>query len=1031
MKGRVLLKNLAFDDLKGYIDQLNRTDNRKFKNKETNKQFEILFKINGLYRDFLSYLLKDLENVDQYTYESVLTNDIMSDKQKCLLILWLTFDQKYAKKRLEFYRSDLYNRVMGVEVEDTNNDNEDIKPQKLSEVIKEDLKMSEDNKIYIGYIKHEKSYDYDFYNLYVRYIYENGVIIKADKNLFPPHGKINLSGNIRDYIIQNDYLLRNYLVFSYNDLPLTENTNKNQAEYKISDIFNIRNINECNIYKIIEPSYDNSSENGRLLIQSENYLYSKDNDPKYDVTPEKVIVKYEIDGETLYLEPSKLCYRDQDNQFYINNNLNKSKFAKCINEKDLNEVNSQLNYYDDEITKISSYNKVDEKAIIDNKYFATATETLTQLIEEMETDYCSEDGYIHISNIEKQINSIDKNLLLGLNISAQELEKIKNNLLDYIYKLEDNGNALDEIFQVVCKVILKNEGEITSNNKFNDLIEYVCKSKSVLNKLENYSEVQYKVEELETKSKTLIDEVKDLEYKIYSKTLNLEEIENKISINTNEQIEKLEIAKGNKLQELDYEVNGRNNKLEAIEAEIRIRQINLDAIIQEYSEHKVFADLKTDVDYLEKHKQVLEQEKEKLEIACKKIKEKYEAEFSSIINRELIKKRETEINSQKIIDDENSLYSTCLESVRSFPAEVDDNFDFSNYIISQINKVRDYTNDEIINIFASIYTGFLTIFSGRPGTGKTSICNIISEVLGLNSFGYEKDVNKNMYISVPVQRGWTSKRDLLGYYNPLTKQFDKNNKHLFDCLKIQDKELESNESGYTKFPACILLDEANLSAMEYYWSDFIQIADNDNDTARNLNLGNGIILKIAKNLKFLATINNDHTTEQLSPRIIDRAWIINMSHREVTRHIENYSEQLQENREMITWDILREYFEKNRGDFESGELKNFFNEIISKFENLDIFVSPRSMKLIKNYVEITLNKYDNVANSLDYVIAQKLIPMISGSGSDYKRMLEELKAILEDGRTINGKKIRLPKSVDLISKILAKGTSMQYYTYFN
>ena len=75
--------------------------------------------------------------------------------------------------------------------------------------------------------------------------------------------------------------------------------------------------------------------------------------------------------------------------------------------------------------------------------------------------------------------------------------------------------------------------------------------------------------------------------------------------------------------------------------------------------------------------------------------------------------------------------------------------------------------------------GFLTVFSGEPGSGKTSICNILGQVLGLNKVAdcvdcteREKDSIRR-FVSVSVERGWTSKRDFVGYYNPLSKTFDK------------------------------------------------------------------------------------------------------------------------------------------------------------------------------------------------------------------------------------------------------------------
>lgn len=151
------------------------------------------------------------------------------------------------------------------------------------------------------------------------------------------------------------------------------------------------------------------------------------------------------------------------------------------------------------------------------------------------------------------------------------------------------------------------------------------------------------------------------------------------------------------------------------------------------------------------------------------------------------------------------------------------------YLCTLINFERpQYSRNTIINIAICMTQGFLTVFSGEPGCGKTSICNIFANVLGLNKIQYlvkNQDAlieNVTRYIPISVERGWTSKRDFIGYFNPLSKSFDKSNGRVYDGLKILDME---NKSDASRFPFLILLDEANLSPMEYYWADFMNVCD--------------------------------------------------------------------------------------------------------------------------------------------------------------------------------------------------------------
>lgn len=163
------------------------------------------------------------------------------------------------------------------------------------------------------------------------------------------------------------------------------------------------------------------------------------------------------------------------------------------------------------------------------------------------------------------------------------------------------------------------------------------------------------------------------------------------------------------------------------------------------------------------------------------------------------------------------------------------------------------TVNEMLNLMICVSQGFLTIFSGAPGGGKTSLCKRLGKTLGLLDSKYT--ALNNRFVSVSVGRAWTSKSDLLGYFNPITQQFDRSNGVMYDNLKILD--WESLEKRNT-FPCLTLLDEANLSPVEYYWADFMDICDHDNkDLPRgSINLG-GQQLNIPDTLRFLATINND------------------------------------------------------------------------------------------------------------------------------------------------------------------------------
>lgn len=139
--------------------------------------------------------------------------------------------------------------------------------------------------------------------------------------------------------------------------------------------------------------------------------------------------------------------------------------------------------------------------------------------------------------------------------------------------------------------------------------------------------------------------------------------------------------------------------------------------------------------------------------------------------------------------------------------------DFSNYskLIDYIHgyilaKGIYYTRETILEFFALVKAHDFVVLAGQSGVGKTSI---VKE--------FARAVNAKAYI-IPVKPNWMSKEDLLGYYNPIQKQYIPT--EFLDALL----EAEKNPSK----PYFICLDEMNLARVEYYFADFLsKLEDRD------------------------------------------------------------------------------------------------------------------------------------------------------------------------------------------------------------
>ena len=380
-------------------------------------------------------------------------------------------------------------------------------------------------------------------------------------------------------------------------------------------------------------------------------------------------------------------------------------------------------------------------------------------------------------------------------------------------------------------------------------------------------------------------------------------------------------------------------------------------------------------------------------------------------------------------DDEETKYKTIAATIiNSSNCGVEEE-KLIDYIVSEIQLYRPkYSKNTIVNLLLCTSLGFLTIFSGDPGIGKTSICRILAHSLGLDHpVVQDANVFTERYLLVAVGRGWNSKRDLIGYYNPLSKRIEKNNCNLYDAMKLL--HFESQES---KLPMMILLDEANLSPMEYYWGDFVNICDTfnrDSESVNNsINLGENEVLRIPKTLRFLATINNDHTTETISPRLIDRAFVVSLPSSSYSYNDEALKE-FDGFNSPISIEKINSCIESHRSSMEETA-NSIFENIKDRFRRIKQPLSPRIEEDVINYCSVAQNLLEKERSAepsivaLDYAMCQKAITKISGNGLEYREWLEELKTYCE-GQF-------LTMTASQLDKIISDGdNSMQYYQFFN
>lgn len=330
---------------------------------------------------------------------------------------------------------------------------------------------------------------------------------------------------------------------------------------------------------------------------------------------------------------------------------------------------------------------------------------------------------------------------------------------------------------------------------------------------------------------------------------------------------------------------------------------------------------------------------------------------------------------------------------------------------------RDISLSDVANILISISTGFLTVFAGAPGTGKTSLVSMLASILGLRG-------PSQRFAEIAVEKGWTSRRDLIGYWNPLTRSFDAANRGMYGALCTLDEEARA---GVERVPYFVLLDEANLSQMEHYWADFMSLCDFEKPD-RTVSLSDENEFRIPQTLRFLATINLDHTTETLSPRLIDRAWVIRLKAPDIGIG-EYVSPAVETDYPRVPFDAMRALACASRDRMYRMDpaVAERFDRIRIQFRDAGSPLSPRVIGMVRSYcaaAELLMSDGENSYAALDYAVSQKVLPMLDGFGAKYGLFLDELARECSDGS--------MPLCSELIKTMRSKGEdNMQYYSFFS
>lgn len=326
--------------------------------------------------------------------------------------------------------------------------------------------------------------------------------------------------------------------------------------------------------------------------------------------------------------------------------------------------------------------------------------------------------------------------------------------------------------------------------------------------------------------------------------------------------------------------------------------------------------------------------------------------------------------------------------------------------MQQLSKANLVFQSIIVERFvASLLSKPFIICSGLSGSGKTKLAQAFVQWIS--------ESNKQ-YKIISVGADWTNREPLLGYPNGL----DPKSYVTPDSGALQ-LILEASKDNNKNKPYFIILDEMNLSHVERYFADFLSSME----SSESINLysgadrfdsaGNKIEQEIIwpKNLFIIGTVNIDETTYMFSPKVLDRANVIEfrITPSDMTKFF----------KVRIDLDLKELYLDKDRSKGGAGQnmgesflkiavdktiakvsedkenvLNNFFSELqVVGSEFGYRTASEIELLITKLGIVGFLNTEDQfIANNskVDIAILQKLLPKLHGSRSKLSKVLPKL-----------------------------------------
>ncbi|MCM3359244.1 AAA family ATPase [Psychrobacillus sp. MER TA 171] len=396
--------------------------------------------------------------------------------------------------------------------------------------------------------------------------------------------------------------------------------------------------------------------------------------------------------------------------------------------------------------------------------------------------------------------------------------------------------------------------------------------------------------------------------------------------------------------------------------------------------------------------------------------EELEEKFTQLQSKEKeLGQQEHELNEQekqwKTILDRIDYYKRFEQFKTVGDEEVYNEIPFNPQLFVEQLQSLFYFNDELQLVYSkeiirsfvyALQSNILSVLAGPSGTGKSSIVHAFANAV--------ENVEVRM---IPVQSSWTDTQDLLGYFHPTDKAF------VPTPFMEAMAEAAHKDNAHKIFLIC--LDEMNLAHVEYYFSEILSAREEKKQeirlypkrhwetaklileqgqvdierlqSARDLIEKYPPVFSIPSNVRFIGTLNMDHTVKPLSPKVIDRSFIIEISHLSASekREIISSLEVLQGKVKLNYDKFIETYSEEVVLEAYIDELQDISN-LFEGFPNASL--NSRGIKHLTKILTYCKDSSE-IEKFLDYLIYGKILPRLEIKKSEFVLVENSIMSQLE------------------------------------